>query len=913
MVERPSPRLGRALGRLSLLAAARPKQTIAWILVLTAVVGFGMVQLESDADLLKLLPKGDPNTHAAQNASREFRGFYDFVTVFYEIAPEKCAVANRQLPYRTSEVQCGNITDEVYIRAMEELGAFFMAHHDGLAHRIDLPNIIKTVNWTNSGYFGRPDESIVFPILGGQPTEVGRPVDSAFAMPGTDPIGELQYESAWRAANAVDESVNDVVSPEFKAGRTLFFFNSSRAADERVALGRAFYATVDAYNAQVKLCDADPATCPLAWNVFQADVFPVRGVSTLDAHASDVTRNDITLLAPIILLAIVGILYFSFWDLRVVLVALTNLLLAFVWTAGSMGWLHIPFSALNMTIVPLILGVGIDYGIHMVSEFFEHKSEGDGHEEAFRKAGVRAGLAMLIATVTTAAGLLLMVFSPSLLMGQLAVVSSIALVVTFLFTLTFIPAVLSLMGRDGGRKQRGSQAILGLARGVHHARWPVVIVVLLLSGAAVVGLQNLQPEPFGNPDLNYPKGDRVRDDADTIGRLFFGGTTDAQTNYLIVEGDLTQPQAHVLLDTLEANLRADKQLAAFNTATLTRVVRAWVAIDQGTPDAALSQLLARAPPETGLPDAQYPKTAAEMEATYDAIFASPFANFMTILLSGEGYRLGMVAFDTRQDLSYADVEKVWAATAAAVLATQTEVYGKNQDEPGYEGPRVHQFGNNAFSHLFISKQQPWVNWIGIVSFVLVAALIALLTRNVRATLCTSVIMGLTGLWWFGLLPSLGVGLSVGLMLPIVFIMAIGSDDAIHLVWNMERTGDPDRVYRHVGKAVFLTSITTVVAFGIFHMQTDLLVRRTLLATAVAVAIMWLATMLVVPLFYPPTRPRHGHGRPGARPLVHLPPEPVALAPTDAPHSQPAPANSVPPIAPLAGRVQKRPIERTSKR
>jgi hypothetical protein len=42
------------------------------------------------------------------------------------------------------------------------------------------------------------------------------------------------------------------------------------------------------------------------------------------------------------------------------------------------------------------------------------------------------------------------------------------------------------------------------------------------------------------------------------------------------------------------------------------------------------------------------------------------------------------------------------------------------------------------------------------------------------------------------------------------------------------------------------------------------VRRTLFATAVAVVIMWVATMLIVPLFYPPRR---------ARPLVERPPRP----------------------------------------
>jgi hypothetical protein len=188
--------------------------------------------------------------------------------------------------------------------------------------------------------------------------------------------------------------------------------------------------------------------------------------------------------------------------------------------------------------------------------------------------------------------------------------------------------------------------------------------------------------------------------------------------------------------------------------------------------------------------------------------------------------------------------------------------------------QVHQFGNNAFSYLFITKEQPWVNTIGIVAFVLVVVMIALLTRNLRATASTAAVMAVTGLWWLGILPLMGIGLSVGLMLPMVFIMAIGSDDAIHLIWNMERTHDHERIYLFVGKAVTLTTITTVVAFAIFSLQTDLLVRRTLVATVVAIVVMWVATVLVVPLFYPP---------PQAVPVARRPQRPPTHAVHQAEH------------------------------
>ncbi len=851
------PRVGRALGRLSLACAARPKVTTTLIVIMTIAVGFGMFDLQTDSDLLKILPKDDPTTIAAKNASTEFRGFYDFVYIYYSIDEDKCGDVQERLPNSLSSIGCEDVRSEAYVRGMDEFWQFAQDEIDFAEYAIDLATIVKVINYTNSGVANDDPQGTLAHILAGDfdPSKPVPPRLAAFSMPGTDAAGSAQYEGAWQGANAADDSINDVISPEFTAGRTLIFFDTSEG-QTRVELGQAVYRMVDAYRAAVAACDDDaPDTgCSLRWNVFDVeDEMPVRGVSALDAHASEVTQRDISRLAPFIIWAIVLVLYLAFRDARVLLVSAANLLISFIWTAGLMGWLHIPFSALNMTIVPLILGVGIDYGIHMISEFLEHKSDGMDNPAAFEAAGARAGIAMGIATVTTAMGLALMAFSPSILMAQLGIVSAMALVVTFLFTLTLIPALLTLTARRRMRhKHQGSEWVLSLARLVHKQRIFSIVLVVAITGGAWVGLQQLEPEPFGNPELNYPKGDRVHDDSLAIGRDFFGGATDTQSNFLVVEGDLTQPKAHEFLDALELGLETHEEIEGFSVTSLTRIVRGWKAIEGGTPDALLNQFILSNSGNEQLADVEYPKTQADIEKTFDDIFASPFANLMTILLQPGSYDLATVTYDTRQDLTYSEVERIWDATWQVVYQTQSDVYGTDQRDPTYSGVQAHPFGNNAFSHLFIEEQLPWVNYVAGLAFGLVVLMIGLLTRNLRATACTAVVMGCTSLWWLGSLPLLGVGLSVGLMLPLVFIMAIGSDDAIHLIWNAEQTGDHNRVYRYVGKAVTLTTITTLVAFMIFSYQTDLLVRRTLLATAVAVAVMWIATMLVVPLFYPPT-------------------------------------------------------------
>src|SRR5688500_3486280 len=113
MAAKRTSALGRALGRLSLRCAARPRSAIAGIVLITFVMGLGMARLSTEADLRDIMPQGNAHTDAAQNASDEFRGFYDFATVFYQIDADKCgAVSVERLPFRLSEADCGNVTDE---------------------------------------------------------------------------------------------------------------------------------------------------------------------------------------------------------------------------------------------------------------------------------------------------------------------------------------------------------------------------------------------------------------------------------------------------------------------------------------------------------------------------------------------------------------------------------------------------------------------------------------------------------------------------------------------------------------------------------------------------------------------------------------------------------------------------------
>jgi hopanoid biosynthesis associated RND transporter like protein HpnN len=68
---------------------------------------------------------------------------------------------------------------------------------------------------------------------------------------------------------------------------------------------------------------------------------------------------------------IVVVLYLDLRSVSMAVLALAPLGLGVLQTFGLMGWLGIPLNPANTIALPLILGIGVDYGVHIIHEFRE--------------------------------------------------------------------------------------------------------------------------------------------------------------------------------------------------------------------------------------------------------------------------------------------------------------------------------------------------------------------------------------------------------------------------------------------------------------------------------------------------------------------------------------------------------------
>ena len=100
-----------------------------------------------------------------------------------------------------------------------------------------------------------------------------------------------------------------------------------------------------------------------------------------------------------------------------------------------------------LNIVTLIgLGVSIDYSLFVVNRFRDELAQGASREDAIAITMATAGRAITFSGLTVAVGLSAMLFYQGTFMASMGAAGAIVVAVAVFYGLTFLPALLSVMG-----------------------------------------------------------------------------------------------------------------------------------------------------------------------------------------------------------------------------------------------------------------------------------------------------------------------------------------------------------------------------------------------------------------------------------------------------------------------------------
>jgi hypothetical protein len=140
------------------------------------------------------------------------------------------------------------------------------------------------------------------------------------------------------------------------------------------------------------------------------------------------------------MLVIIGVLVLDFRSLTYSLIAALPLAVGVLQTFGLLGLLNIPLNPANLIALPLILGIGVDYGVHIVHEFRECKGR-------YRMSPGTA-VAVLVDALTTIVGFGSLMIATHQGLQSLGRVLTIAVTCCLFSSLVMLPALLSWITRN---------------------------------------------------------------------------------------------------------------------------------------------------------------------------------------------------------------------------------------------------------------------------------------------------------------------------------------------------------------------------------------------------------------------------------------------------------------------------------
>jgi predicted RND superfamily exporter protein len=271
------------------------------------------------------------------------------------------------------------------------------------------------------------------------------------------------------------------------------------------------------------------------------------------------------------MLLILGILALQFRRVSDVVLGILGLVVAITWMFGigvllGPDFLGVvgPFTQVSLIVPVLIVGLGIDYAIHLTSRYKEERNHGLSSGRAANAAVRTVGGALVLATVATVLGFLTNLVSPLPPLRDFGIFMGVGVVASFLVMALLVPAARNVLDTRRARRTRSwapqarstsSSGVFARATGaasvLAHRVPKVVLAITVVVTLAAAGAATQIGSSFSEEDF-IPADSDVAILLDRIDELFGGDL--AEVTYVVVDGAVDEDAGAVAVERYVAQL-----------------------------------------------------------------------------------------------------------------------------------------------------------------------------------------------------------------------------------------------------------------------------------------------------------------------------------------------------------------------
>jgi len=242
--------------------------------------------------------------------------------------------------------------------------------------------------------------------------------------------------------------------------------------------------------------------------------------------------DDLLTMLPMSLGIVIGLMLLFHRNWLAIPVVLVPIFCALIWTLGIISLSGVVLTPMIVAAGPILVGIGVDYGLHVANRIVEFKDEGRKMPRATFLALLTTGKATLLCAITDTIGFSALFISPIAPMRTVGLTMIVGVACAFFLTVSMTPAIMKIT--DYSRhKSEGWISIAVFST----KQWKAILVVLLLTTTYSIARISVM-------DQDIKGNESAPEDIDSIKKL--GEYSDkfeaGQTGILLINGPEDRPK-----------------------------------------------------------------------------------------------------------------------------------------------------------------------------------------------------------------------------------------------------------------------------------------------------------------------------------------------------------------------------------
>ena len=242
--------------------------------------------------------------------------------------------------------------------------------------------------------------------------------------------------------------------------------------------------------------------------------------------------DDLLTMLPISLGIVVGLILIFHRNWLAIPVVLVPIFCSLIWTLGIISISGVVLTPMIVAAGPILVGIGVDYGLHVANRIVEFKDEGNKIPRATFLALMTTGKATFLCAVTDTIGFSALFISPIAPMRTVGLTMIVGVACSFFLTVSMTPAIMKLTNYSR-HKSEGWTSIAVFST----KQWKAILVVVLLATTYSIARISVMDQDM--------KGDEsAPEDIESIKKL--GEYSDkfeaGQTGILLINGPVDRPK-----------------------------------------------------------------------------------------------------------------------------------------------------------------------------------------------------------------------------------------------------------------------------------------------------------------------------------------------------------------------------------